>query len=101
MTDLPISENTARRLRAIAESQRRSLDELLDEFASQYPEAETEPNAMKSAPGTLARLGEAADRMTFQAQEQDIGRRSRELLHGEFADYLLKRMHKQDTSTDE
>jgi ABC-type phosphate transport system auxiliary subunit len=95
MAVLPIPEDIARQLIAIAEREGRPLADLMQEFIQQRRPPQIEQAADKeqyqTAPGSLARLAEVAAEMDYVAAETDIADRSREILNTEFADYLQEK----------
>lgn len=102
MSDLIISDpQIADRLRAIAERENRSVEQIIEELLSNYqsPITETHQPSKTINPdnpllGTLAALAAAGRRMNFQSGENDVSERSREILNTEYAEYLLSRMNR-------
>ncbi len=60
------------------------------------PRLKSEMDRVTIPDDSLYRLGEALDRAGFRSGRSDIASRSREILHDEFADYLLDRMNGQE-----
>jgi hypothetical protein len=76
-------------------------DEQLDEQfwlfdPNGIPRLKSEMGSVTIPDNSLYRLGEALDRAGFKSGRSDIASRSREILHNEFADYLLDRIDRQE-----
>ena len=101
MTDLVIrDEHLAEQLRAVSQRENRSVEALIASLleiyhAPTYPPEEGDEQHI--LPGSLAALAQAAQKARFSSGETDVTAHSREILKTEYADYLLQRMHGQDT----
>jgi hypothetical protein len=113
MSDLIISDpQIADRLRAIAERENRSIEQIIEDLLSIYvpPSGEILEPPKTIDPdnpplGTLASLAAAGRRMSLRSGENDVSERSREILNTEYAEYLLNRMNRpsedgENTNTD-
>jgi len=94
MAELIIDNAIAERLRQIAQQENRPLDAVLRSMLESYS------TALESShwPLQFARMAESDMDINWREDAADLSERSREILKGEFADYLLKRLENDDDS---
>lgn|SRR5574341_1583678 len=90
MSDLIIHNGLAERLREAAHQHNLSVDAFLEMLLQHGTSAGDVPAPTAAQPGTLAALGEAADKANLKLSP-NLSERSREILENEFADYLKSR----------
>ncbi len=99
---IELPESLVQRIHAIAARKGQTPADLLGDLLAEVEAHTSEVPGTVAAPGTLDALIEVAERTNLGATDAvDTSIRSREILHGEFADYLKSRMeHNDDASTD-
>lgn len=105
MAILEVSPSLADRLREIARREDRSVEALLESLLNEYhvlrhdeytdDVADQDDDLPPS--GSLARLAVTAQAAGIRSGLTDTAARSREILETTWADYLLRRMHDEDT----
>jgi hypothetical protein len=89
---LEVSENIAKRVKELAESQNRSVDELIAMWlAVSEPTPSLEEDEDLPPCGTAARALYEIERSNFHSGKTDTAERSREILRTEFVEYLKSR----------
>lgn len=88
-------ERIAWRLLDIARRENRSVEDVLDILLRKYAAEESEG---EPTPGSFAMMAQSALKADLRSTPTDTSERSREILAGEYADYLKRRMNEQSNS---
>jgi hypothetical protein len=105
MTDLPISEELAVRLRRLAENENRALEAVLSDFVSERQHKDEQTSnvvaADKMVKDPLLLIAQAADDLGDHSESGNIAEFSREVLTLEYAEHLKRRLAEQPDAADE
>ena len=89
MTDLPISKELAQKLEAMAQSQQRTVEELLAGFVEK--QVSPAANAHTVAADTLLSLAEIAEQVNLHSQQGDISSRFDEYVDQAITEHFQER----------
>jgi hypothetical protein len=98
MVDMPITKALAERLEKIAHSERRPLQDVLEDMVNTYspPEIEEEPH---NWPLLMAQLAETHEDIQWTDEAENLSENMRTILESHFADSLIRRLHDDEPDT--
>jgi predicted transcriptional regulator len=85
MVTLQLREEVCQKLQQIADSRQQTVEEMMEDFASQQAISDIEEYV-------AARMTQTAREANIQTGVKDMARRSREILENEFGQYVAERL---------
>ncbi len=108
MADITLSGRIAERLEQIARDTNRKIEEIVEEALNLMENSEgartqggAEETIAEPPLGTLAHMAWSAAQNPINVGAADVAERSREILHNEYADHLLKHLDAPDDDANE
>ncbi len=105
---ISVDETLWRHLQEIARQEQRPVDEIAGAILRRYAMARVPPpspatpvDIEEDTKDLFLLIARSADELGETSEKGDISERSREILHTEYPEHLMRRLREQDSDTDE